>query len=66
VLRDNPHDPVALYRMIRALKSTGDESDAELIPDLMRRFNEARQLASQQDAQENRYKLVEIPAPPVK
>jgi predicted Zn-dependent protease len=59
VLRDNPHDPVALYRLMRALRMTGDDESAKEIPDLLRRFNEARQLASQQDAQANRYKLVE-------
>jgi tetratricopeptide (TPR) repeat protein len=59
VLRDNPQDPVALYRLMRALKSTGNPEDAKQIPELLRKFNEARQLASKQAAQENRYKLVE-------
>jgi tetratricopeptide (TPR) repeat protein len=68
VLRDNPHDPVALYRLMRALKNTGDPEDAKQIPDILRKFNEARQMASKQEAQENRYKLVEETAsgPPAK
>ena len=59
VLRDNPQDPVALYRLMRALKSTGNPEDAKQIPELLRKFNEARQLAGKQAAQENRYRLVE-------
>ena len=59
VLRDNPQDPVALYRLMRALKNTGDPEDAKQIPELLRKFNEARQVASKKEAQENRYKLVE-------
>jgi tetratricopeptide (TPR) repeat protein len=59
VLRANPNDPVALYRLMRALKISGDPEDAKQIPDLLRRFDEARKLASQQEALENRYKLVE-------
>ena len=59
VLRDNPQDPVALYRLMRALKNTGDAEDAKQIPELLRKFNEARQIVSKQEAQENRYKLVD-------
>jgi tetratricopeptide (TPR) repeat protein len=64
VLSGNPHDPVALYRLMRALKISGDPEDAKEIPDLLRRFDEARKLASQQEALENRYKLVESGASP--
>ncbi len=66
VLRDDPQDPVALYRLIRALKLSDDPEAAKQVPDLLRRFNEARQLASRQDAQQNRYKLVEKTAAPGK
>ena len=66
VLRDDPQDPVALYRLIRALKLSDDPEAAKQVPDLLRRFNEARQLASRQEAQENRYKLVERTAAPGK
>lgn len=59
VLRDNPQDPVALYRLMRALKNTGNPEDAKQIPELLRRFNEARQSATKQEAQQNRYRLVE-------
>lgn len=59
VLRDNPHDAVALYRLMRALKNTGNPEDAKQIPELLRQFNEARQVASKQEARENRYRLVE-------
>jgi Tetratricopeptide repeat len=59
VLRDNPQDAVALYRLMRALKNTGNPEDAKQIPELLRKFNEARQIASKQEARENRYKLVE-------
>jgi tetratricopeptide (TPR) repeat protein len=64
VLSANPNDPVALYRLMRALKISGDPKDAEQIPDILRRFNEARKLASEQEALENRYKLVEAGATP--
>ncbi len=64
VLSASPNDPVALYRLMRALKISGNPEDAKQIPDLLRRFNEARKLASQQDALENRYKLVEAGAYP--
>ena len=66
VLHDNPQDPVALYRLMRALKNTGDPEGAKQIPELLRKFNEARQMASKQEAQENRYKLVEEAAGTVK
>lgn len=66
VLRDDSQDPVALYRLIRAIKISGDPEAAKQVPDLLRRFNEARQLAGRQDAQANRYKLVEKTAAPVK
>lgn len=64
VLSDNPNDPVALYRLMRALKISGDPEDAKQIPDLLRRFDDARKLASRQEALENRYKLVEAGASP--
>jgi tetratricopeptide (TPR) repeat protein len=62
VLQASPHDPIALYRLMRALKLSGDPEAAKEIPDVVRRFNEARELASQKEAQEGRYQLVEDPA----
>ena len=59
ILRTDPHDPVALYRLMRALKASGDPKDAQEIPDVVRRFNEARELENKREAQENRYRLVE-------
>jgi hypothetical protein len=49
---------------MRALKISGDPEDAKQIPDLLRRFDDARKLASRQEALENRYKLVEAGASP--
>jgi tetratricopeptide (TPR) repeat protein len=62
VLRSNPHDPVALYRLIRALKSSDEPDAGKELPDTLRRFSEARELARKQEAQESRYRLVEAPA----
>jgi hypothetical protein len=47
---------------MRALKMSGDPEAAKEIPDVLRKFNEARELASQKEAQEGRYQLVEDPA----
>jgi tetratricopeptide (TPR) repeat protein len=62
VLRANPNDPIALYRLMRALKMSGDPEAAKELPDVLRRFNEARELASRKEAQEGRYRLLEDPA----
>ncbi|HKE28666.1 MAG TPA: tetratricopeptide repeat protein [Bryobacteraceae bacterium] len=60
VLKDDPHDPIALYRLMRALRMSDDPADAREIPEVVRRFNEARELANQKEAQENRYRLVDV------
>jgi tetratricopeptide (TPR) repeat protein len=60
VLRATPHDPVALYRLMRALKMSDDPDAAKELPDVLRRFNEARELARKQEVQESRYRLVEV------
>jgi tetratricopeptide (TPR) repeat protein len=62
VLRTSPHDPVALYRLIRALKMSDDPNAAKELPDIVQKFNEARELSRKQETQENRYRLVEGPA----
>ena len=62
VLRITPHDPIALYRLMRALKMSDDSDAAKEIPEVLRRFNEARDLARQKEAQESRYRLLEVPA----
>jgi tetratricopeptide (TPR) repeat protein len=61
-LRADPHDPIALYRLMRALKLSADPEAAKELPDVLRRFNEARAMAARKEAQENRYRLVEDPA----
>jgi tetratricopeptide (TPR) repeat protein len=62
VLRTSPHDPIALYRLMRALKMSDDPDSAKEIPDVVRRFNEARELATKKEAQESRYRLLEAPS----
>jgi tetratricopeptide (TPR) repeat protein len=62
VLRVTPHDPIALYRLMRALKMSNDPDNAKELPDVVRRFSEAREMARQKEAQESRYRLVEAPA----
>jgi tetratricopeptide (TPR) repeat protein len=63
VLRTDPHDPIALYRLMRALKMSDDPEAAKELPGVLRRFNEARELASRKEAQEGRYRLLEDSAP---
>ena len=58
-LRDNPEDETALYRLLRALQSSGrPEAQAE-VPELLKRFNAAREEASKREAQAGKYRLVE-------
>jgi len=45
---------------MRALRMSDDPADAREIPEVVRRFNEARELANQKEAQENRYRLVDV------
>ncbi len=54
-LRQNPHDQTALYRLIVALRKTGDKDE---IPELLKRLAAARQEATKQEVENNRYKLV--------
>jgi tetratricopeptide (TPR) repeat protein len=58
-LEHNPKDQTALYRLIVALRKT--ERKAE-IPDLLKRLAAARQEATKQEAENNRYKLVVNPS----
>jgi tetratricopeptide (TPR) repeat protein len=57
-LRDNPSDPTALYRLIRALQRSGKTRDAAEIPALLQRFNELREGLRKQEGEEARYKLL--------
>lgn len=54
-LKENPKDQTALYRLIVALRKTNHKEE---IPDLLKRLAEARQAATKQEAENNRYKLV--------
>jgi tetratricopeptide (TPR) repeat protein len=58
-LRDNPSDDMALYRLIRALQSTGRQDAAAEVPALLKRFTALREEARQHQALESRYRLVE-------
>jgi tetratricopeptide (TPR) repeat protein len=57
-LKQNPKDQTALYRMIVALRKTDHKEE---IPDLLKRLAAARQDATRQEAENNRYKLVVTP-----
>jgi tetratricopeptide (TPR) repeat protein len=54
-LEHNPKDQTALYRLIVALRKTDRKTE---IPDLLKRLAEARQEATRQEGENNRYKLV--------
>lgn len=59
-LKQNPNDQTALYRLIVALRKTDHRAE---IPDLLKRLAAARQAATKQEAENNRYKLV-VTLPP--
>ena len=54
-LQGNPNDQTALYHLIVALRKTNDRGE---IPDLLKRLAKARQDATKEEADHNRYKLV--------
>ena len=54
-LQGNPADQTALYHLIVALRKTNDQQE---IPDLLKRLAKARQDATKEEADHNRYKLV--------
>jgi tetratricopeptide (TPR) repeat protein len=54
-LQGNPNDQTALYHLIVALRKTNDQIE---IPDLLKRLAKARQEATKEEAEHNRYKLV--------
>ena len=58
-LRNNENDQTALYHLVLALRKTKDQKE---IPDLLKRLAKARQLATKEEAENNRYKLVVSPA----
>jgi len=52
----DPKDQTSLYRLIQALRKTGDTKE---LPELLQRLAELRKQATQEERQRNRYKLVE-------
>ena len=54
-LQGNQADQTALYHLIVALRKTNDQGE---IPDLLKRLAKARQDATREEADHNRYKLV--------
>jgi tetratricopeptide (TPR) repeat protein len=58
VLEQSPSDQSAIYHLVIALRKTGDQKD---IPDLLKRLAKARQDATKQEGDRNRYKLVVAP-----
>ena len=61
VLDQNPTDQTALYHLVLALRKTNQQAE---IPDLLKRLAKARQDATRQEAERNRFKLVvSSPAP---
>lgn len=55
-LHYNPKDQVALYHLIVGLRKTGHKAE---LPALLKRLAELRQEATKEEAERNRYKLVE-------
>jgi tetratricopeptide (TPR) repeat protein len=55
VLQQSPSDQSALYHLVIALRKTGDSAE---IPELLKRLAKARQEATRQEGERNRYKLV--------
>jgi len=58
VLQQSPADQSALYHLVIALRKTGDQAE---IPELLKRLAKARQEATKQEGERNRYKLVVTP-----
>ena len=58
VLEKMPSDQSALYHLVIALRKTGGQAE---IPDLLKRLAKARQDATREEGEQNRYKLVAAP-----
>jgi hypothetical protein len=56
VLRQDPNDQVALYHLIVALRRTGHKDE---LPLLLQRLADARQKATREEGEHNRFKLIE-------
>lgn len=55
-LANDPNDQTTVYRLIQALRKTGDKSE---IPALLKRLAQLREQAAQQERERYRYKLIE-------
>jgi tetratricopeptide (TPR) repeat protein len=58
-LRDDPSDEMALYRLIRALQTSGRPDAAAEVPALLKRFTALREEGRQRQARESNYRLVD-------
>jgi hypothetical protein len=56
-LHDDPSDPTALYRLIRALQKSGKPPDHAKIPGLVARFTALRQKLSEEENHQSRHKI---------
>lgn len=54
-LQRDANDQTALYHLVLALRKTGDQTE---IPELLKRLAKARQQATKEEGEHNRYKLV--------
>ncbi len=59
VLQQDPSDQSALYHLVIALRKIGSTAE---IPDLLKRLAKARQDATKEEGERNRYKLIVAPA----
>jgi tetratricopeptide (TPR) repeat protein len=59
-LRDNPSDEMALYRLIRALQSSGHPEASAEVPALLQRFTALREDLQKQHTQQSNSRLVEV------
>jgi tetratricopeptide (TPR) repeat protein len=62
-LEQSPEDQTALYHLILALRKTNDQAE---IPELLKRLAKARQEATREEGERNRYKLVVASGDPPK
>jgi tetratricopeptide (TPR) repeat protein len=62
-LRDDPEDEMALYRLIRALQSSGRPDRAAEIAALLKRFTALREEVRKRQTQATQYRLVEEDSP---
>jgi tetratricopeptide (TPR) repeat protein len=55
-LKSDPKDQAALYRLIQALRKTGQQDE---IPELLKKLAQLREEATQEERERYRYKLIE-------